>query len=143
MLHESQSAHNGNGHFLHCESDYEPRPVIDIIAKQVVAKDWTQNLAPCTCSMSYIDHTGISYSVTFRGNSNEEVLEMMRPWIAGIRKAKASAGPVEEPVVERDVRQCKLHNVEMAKRLSKKSGKPYYAHAMPGDAGSLCFGRSK
>jgi hypothetical protein len=143
--------HNDNG--VHaaqlyppCESDYEPAPVIDITPQSAPAKgNWRNQLAPITWSMSYVDSSGISHSCTLRADSEEEVLAMVKPIVAGVRKAKQLAkdrAPQQaSPEPDSDVPACKIHGMAMERRTSKRTGGIYFSHRLPGSK-DLCFGRA-
>ena len=141
---------SNNGHhvtYLPCDSDYEPRPVIDIVSSKPQPK-WRDQLAPVTWSMTYIDSSNISHSVTLRGDTEEEVLDMVKPLVAGIRKAKAKAkeaGSATEttavPEPDSDVPPCKIHGIPMQRRVSRRTQGIYFSHKLPN--GDLCFGREK
>jgi hypothetical protein len=147
---------NGNGVtatqlYAPCASDYEPAPVIDITPTAPTKGNWRDQLAPVTWSMSYIDSSQISHSVTLRGDTEEEVLEMVKPLVAGIRKAKelakekaAAHAPqqAETPAPDSDVPPCKIHGMPMERRTSKRTGGIYFSHRLPGSK-ELCFGRER
>lgn len=140
----NDNGYNGNGdsHILQCSSDYENRPVIDILPSKPSPK-WRDQLAPVTWSMSYIDSSNISHSVTLRGDSEEEVLEMVKPLVAGIRKAKGNAKKEQQQDnTQPESVVCKIHSVQMERRVSKRTGGHYHCHRMP-DGKDLCFGREK
>lgn len=134
---------NSNGHFLHGASDYEDRPVIDVTPKPASPK-WRDQLAPVTWSMSYIDSSQVTHSVTLRGDTEEEVLAMVKPLVAGIRKAKQLAKEKEPQAAvepDSDLPLCKIHNVPMQRAVSKRTGGTYTFHDLPGR--DKCFGRQK
>src|SRR5688572_8384084 len=103
-----------NGHFLHGASDYEARPVIDVVPKAASPK-WRDQLAPVTWSLSYVDSSGVSHSCTLRGDTQEEVIDMVKPIVAGIRKAKELAKEKQTPQAtqapepDSDIPPCKVH----------------------------------
>ena len=148
MLTANGTYHNGtHDHYLNCASDYEPAPVIDVTPKT----GWRDQLAPVTWSMSYVDSSGISHSCTLRGDTEEEVLDMVKPLVAGIRKAKqmakerqpqATQTPGAVPYTsapDSDIPPCPVHGTPMIRRQSKRTGGIYFSHKMP--SGELCFGR--
>jgi len=93
--------------------------------------------------MSYTDSTGISHSVTLRGDTEQEVLDMVKPLVAGVRKAHAIAKEKHagEPQTQPERVMCKIHNVEMERRVSRRNGGHYHSHRLPNN--ELCFGREK
>jgi hypothetical protein len=136
---------NGTAHFLDCPSDYEP---IDItpLPTAPTKGSWRDQLAPVTWSMSYTDSSGISHSCTLRGDSEEEVLAMVKPIVAGVRKAKQLAKErqpqqAEAPAPDSDVPPCRIHGTPMERRTSKRTGGVYFSHRLPGSK-ELCFGRA-
>jgi hypothetical protein len=132
---------NGRGNVLTCPSDYEPRPAIDVVPNKPSPK-WRDQLAPYTWSMSYTDSSSISHSVTLRGDTEEEVLEMVKPLVAGIRKAKAKGNsPTPDvPAETGNMPVCKIHGVQMERRVSKRTSAQYWAH---GHRQDTCFGKAK
>jgi hypothetical protein len=128
-----------------CASDYEA-VAIDITPQAAPAKgNWRDQLAPVTWSMSYTDSSGISHSCTLRGDTEEEVLSMVKPIVAGVRKAKQLAKErapqqTETPVPDSDVPPCAIHGTPMERRTSKRTGGIYFSHRLPGSK-ELCFGR--
>ena len=59
---------------------------------------------------------------------------------------KASRGKHSTPNPEQRETQlehvtCKIHGVEMERRVSKRTGGHYHAHKLPGQG--LCFGRAQ
>jgi hypothetical protein len=143
--------HNGDGYLLEhttdyppCASDYEAAPVIDVVPT-APKPAWRDQLAPVTWSMSYVDSSGISHSCTLRADSEEEVLAMVKPIVAGVRKAKQLAkdrAPQQaSPEPDSDVTAWKIHGMAMERRTSKRTGGIYFSHRLPGSK-ELCFGRA-
>ena len=66
---------------------------------------------------------------------------MVKPLVAGVRKAHAIAKEKHagEPQTQPERVMCKIHNVEMQRRVSKRTGGHYHCHRLAGN--NLCFGR--
>jgi hypothetical protein len=151
MLTQNGTHHNGsNGNGVHaselypaCPSDYEA-VAIDVTPQPAPTKgNWRDQLAPVTWSMSYVDSSGISHSCTLRGDTEEEVLAMVKPIVAGVRKAKQLAkehAPQQAaPEPDSDLPPCKIHGVPMKRAVSKRTGGIYTFHDLPNR--DKCFGR--
>jgi hypothetical protein len=149
MLTQNAFHHNGSGVYTRetypaCPSDYEVM-AIDVTPATTSKPAWRDQLAPVTWSMSYVDSSGISHSCTLRGDTEEEVLDMVKPIVAGVRKAKQLAKdrvPQTQaaPEPDSDIAPCKIHGMAMERRTSKRTGGIYFSHRLPGSK-ELCFGR--
>jgi hypothetical protein len=124
-----------------CPSDYEAVTLDVTPTTPPIKGNWRDQLAPVTWSLSYTDSSGISHFCTVRGDTEEEVLAMVKPIVAGVRKAKQMAKDrapqPAAPEPDSDVPPCKIHGVPMERRQSKKGGW-YYSHRAPD---GLCFGK--
>ena len=151
MITETNPSHNGTGRgaSLHCPSDYEARPVVDVVPR-VPAPKWPDQLARFTWSLTWQDANDCSNSLTIRADDLPTLLEDLKLVKRGIVMAKAKAKgnaatgspqePVDAPAETGDVPVCKIHNVTMTRRVSKRTGGHYWAH----NAGKeICFGKSR
>jgi hypothetical protein len=133
---------NGNGVNVHrvyppCPSDYEP---VTIDAIPTAPKPgWRDQLAPVTWSMSWTA-SDVSHSVTLRGDTEQEVLDLVKPLVAGIKAAKEKR-QAQNPQTQPEHVVCKIHGAPMERRVSKRTGGHYHCHRLAGN--DLCFGREK
>ena len=137
-----------NGHFLNCASDYEERPLIDITPAPAPKPGWRDQFPAFTHNLSWVDADGCSQSMTLRSDSLSDLMRDLKLLKAMIKQAKESAkaqvpGDSQAPTVEpdSDVPPCKIHNMAMERRVSKRTGGIYFSHRMPGTK-DLCFGRA-
>jgi len=140
MVTHLNGSHNGQAKvaYLPCESDY---PVIDVVAKPATPK-WRDQYPLFTHNLSWQDSDGCNHSLTLRSDSITDLLSDLKMIKTGIRQAKAKAAesqPQEATQPERVV--CKIHHVEMERRVSKRTGGHYHCHRLAGN--ELCFGREK
>lgn len=132
----AESNHQGNSNYPPCQSDYEARPV----ETPRVGK-WSDQLAPYTHSLSWIDNEGTSHSLTIRSNSINGLLNDLRIIKGYIRAARGKHAGEESAPVSEDVLLCTIHDVNMARRVSRRTGGSYFSHQLP--SGELCYGRRR
>lgn len=141
FLHDDD--HSSNGHFLNCASDYEERPIIDI-APAEPRPGWKDAFPAFTHNISWVDADGCSHSMTLRSDSLSGLMADLKLLKGMIRQAKekaAESAPQQAtPEPDADVPPCKIHNVPMERRTSKRTGGIYFSHRLPGSK-ELCFGR--
>jgi hypothetical protein len=151
----SNGSNGSNGHFLNCTSDYEPRPLtIDVVPTAPTPK-WRDQQAAFTHHIQWVDHEGISHGLTIRSDDLQSLMADLRLVKAGIREAKKQAaesasvpgdsqsGESHSPTeltAETDVQRCRIHGVDMPRRISKRNSGHYFAHFLPDD--SICYGRA-
>lgn len=136
---------NHNGHqLLECASDHPPRPVIP--AQPRGRREG--HLDAFTLNLGWHDNDGITYSLTIRGEERDQVMADAK-FFKAVAKAHMAKGKVAAAVAKPDDLEvpaivCKIHGVEMQRRISKRSGGHYFSHALPGGGPNnknLCFGR--
>jgi hypothetical protein len=130
MIDDATNIYNGNGHvhMLDCPSDYEPRPAIDIVPSKPSPK-WRDQLAPYTHSLSWSDSDGCQHALTLRSDSLSDLMVDLKLLKGMIRASKARATVVashpESPTEMGDVPVCKIHGVQMERRVSKRTSGHY------------------
>ena len=145
ITNEEMSCNGTNGHFLACPSDYEPAPTIPT---QPVSRR-EGSLDPYMLNLGWHDNDGIVYSLTIRGQERDQVMADAK-FFKAVARAHMAKGKVAAAVANPDAPQgqtqpehvvCKIHGVEMERRVSKRTQGHYHAHRLgPRD---LCFGRIK
>ena len=136
--------HNGclstTGHMLDCPSDH---PIIDITPCQAKA-GWRSQFAVFTHNLSWVDSDGVSHSLTLRSDSLPDLMADIKTMKSLIRQSKAqhqAKNPAAQPETQPERVICKIHNVEMERRVSKHTGGHYHCHRLAGN--DLCFGRER
>ena len=135
---------NGCGTHLPCASDYEPAPILDTTLTAPTPK-WRDDFPLFTHNISWLDSDGISHSLTLRSDDLQALFADLRLLKSMIRASRQKA-PVDNPGkpqqnTEHERVVCKIHNVEMERRVSKRSGGHYFSHRLVGN--DLCFGKEK
>jgi hypothetical protein len=152
MLTQNGTHLNGNGHvrMLHCESDYEPRP-IDVTPKTPQPK-WRDSWPEYTHNVNWLDSDSKQHSLTIRTDSIDELLATLTAIKHVIRasKAKTAEGSTAKPLHSDpqgpaadcpDVQRCAIHGTNMPRRWSKRTNGHYFGHKL--SDGSFCYGRAK
>ena len=150
MITEFGHMSNGNGHVTYppCESDYEPRPVIDVTPRPAVP-GWRSQWPEYTHNVSWVDSDSKQHSLTIRTDDLDELLATLTTLKHVIRasKAKAAEGqpqaetPAATPAPAEDTQRCVIHNVDMPRRWSKRTQGHYFGHKCAD--GSFCYGRTR
>jgi hypothetical protein len=106
------------------------------------AHSWHAAFPVHTHSLSWVDGDGISHSHTVRSDDIDDVLRQVKTIKVVIAAAKAHNTKVQGVDTKEpgslSPRRCAIHDAEMTRRTSKKTGKLYSAHDT---AEGLCFGR--
>ena len=137
---------NGNGvnpkvAYLPCSSDHEERPAIDI-TPTAPTPQWRNEFPQFTHNLSWQDSDGISHSMTLRSDSLQDLMADLKLLKAMIRQANeqhSSANP-SQPETQPEHVSCKIHGVQMERRVSKRTQGHYFSHRIGSE---LCFGRPK
>jgi len=132
-----------NGHTLHCSSDYERRPAIDV-TPTAPKPGWRNQFAVFTHNLSWLDADGCSHSMTLRSDSLPDLLADLKALKAMIKAAKQqhqAQQPAAQPEPDSDIPPCKIHGTPMMRRQSKRTGGIYFSHKLTN--GELCFGLEK
>jgi hypothetical protein len=129
-----------------CGSDYEERPTIGITPQPAPKSGWHDAFPTYTHNLSWIDSDGCSHSMTLRSDSLSDLMADLKLLKGMIRQAKGKAAvttpqQAETPVPDGDIPACRIHNVAMERRTSKRTGGIYFSHRLPGSK-ELCFGRA-
>ena len=130
-----------NGHTLVCASDY-PAVEIDVTPHQPQPK-WQDQFPQFTHNLSWQDSDGISHSMTLRSDSLQALmadLKLLKGMIKAAKEQHSTANPTQSQTQEECV-ACKVHGVEMERRISKRTGGHYFSHKLSDR--ELCFGRPK
>ena len=141
-LHLNGHVNGTNGHALECSSDYEPRPAIDITPSKPTPQ-WRNEFPQFTHNLSWLDSDGINHSMTLRSDSLQALmadLKLLKSMVQQAKQKHADANPTQ-PATQPEKVLCKLHNIEMERRVSKRTGGHYHCHKLAGR--DLCFGKPK
>ena len=112
---------NGKVAHLPCPSDYEPAP-IDITPSKPTPR-WRDQFPTYTHNINWLDSDGISHSMTLRSDILQDILNDLKLLKGMIRTAKqkhSTANP-EQPGTQQERIVCKVHGVEMERRVSKRT----------------------
>ena len=141
---------NGNSRMLHCESDYEERPVIDITPSKP-APGWRSQWPEYTHNVTWLDSDSKQHSLTIRTDDLDELLATLTTIKNVIRASKAAADgqqpaaasqpQASTPAPAEDTQRCEIHGVDMPRRWSKRTQGHYFGHQCAD--GSFCYGRAK
>jgi hypothetical protein len=146
MLADRTHHHNGaNGHLLDCPSDYPAIDVTPMPTAPTPKPGWRDQHAAFTHHIQWVDADGISHGLTLRSDSLQGLMADLKMVKGMIRQAKQKASEstpqqAETPVPDSDIPACRIHNVAMERRTSKRTGGIYFSHRLPGSK-ELCFGR--
>ena len=134
---------SGNGHVTHlvCESDYEDVPYTPALPAK---PDWTGQLSVYTHNLSWMDADQCQHSLTIRADDLQTLLSDLKLIKEGIRRAKQKAADAKPEASDGQTQPervvCKIHGIEMERRVSKRTGGHYHCHRLGND---LCFGWEK
>ena len=140
--HNNQHTNGTNGRRLECSSDYEECPQIDVIPTAPTAQ-WRNEFPRFTHNLVWQDSSGISHSLTLRSDSLQDLLgdlKLVKSMIKAAKEQHRTANPTQ-PVTQEEKVVCKLHSVQMERRVSKRTGGHYHSHKLAGR--DLCFGTAK
>ena len=156
MVTNGMLSHNGaipngtslsdRGTILNCPSDYEPRPVIDVVPT-APKPGWRDQYALFTDTVQWLTPDGISHSLTIRSDDLGDLMrdvKLIRAMILKSREQHAAPGSESEPGDGQEpmTKPCDLHGGAPMKRRVGKNGAAFYSHQVQGGNG-WCNGRSK
>ena len=131
---------NGKVSHLPCPSDHELAPID--VTLSTPTPQWRKEFPKFTHNINWLDSDGINHSMTLRSDSLQSLMADLKLLKGMIRQAKEkhnTVNPTQSQTQEERV-VCKVHGVEMERRVSKRTGGHYHSHKMGND---LCFGRPK
>jgi hypothetical protein len=140
------NGHSTNGHMLTCASDYEPAPVLDVVAREP-KPGWRHDFPLFTHNLSWVDADGCSHSLTLRSDDLPGLfadLKLLKYMIRASKEKAKERHPETsqgQPEPDSDVPPCKIHGSPMVRKQSRRTKGIYFSHQLPD--GSLCFGREK
>jgi len=87
--------------------------------------------------------------MTLRSDSLPDLLADLKALKAMIKAAKAqhqssrteSPSAAADDTQSPDTQRCAIHNIDMPRRISRRTGGSYFSHVLPDN--SLCYGRPK
>ena len=134
---------NGKVAYLPCS--IRDHPVIDIVptTPKTSRPRWRDELAPYTHTLQWLDADGHSHSMTLRSDSLQDLLgdlKLLKSMVKQAKQKHTDANPAQSKTQPEKV-MCPIHNLEMERRVSKRTGGHYHSHRLPGN--DLCFGRAK
>jgi hypothetical protein len=145
MLTQNGFHSNDNGHFLNCESDYEPAPLIDVTPQTAPKPGWRDQQAAFTHHIQWIDADGISHGLTIRSDSLQDLmadLKMVKGMIKAAKQKARESQPAKQTEselnAETDVKRCPIHGIDMPRRFSKRNNGHFFAHTLPDN--TFCYG---
>jgi len=131
-----------NGHVLVCSSDYEERSAVIDVTPTAPRPGWRDQFPTFTHNLSWVDSDGCGHSFTLRSDSLVDLMADIKAMKALIKASKAQH-QAQQPETQPEHVVCKIHGVEMERRVSKKTGGHYHCHRLAGSGNDLCFGREK
>lgn len=142
MLSPNGTHSNGHVTYLPCDSDYEPRPVIDVVAREP-KPGWHDQNPRFVHSLTWTDGDGVGHMLVLRSDDLQALfadIKMVKGLIKRSKEKHATANP-DAPETQPEQVMCKIHNTAMERRVSKRNGGHYHCHRLVGN--DLCFGRER
>ena len=140
-IHSNGHMSNGNVTYLPCSSDYEERPTIDVVAREP-KPGWHDQNPRFVHSLTWTDADGVGHMLVLRSDDLQALFGDIKMVKSMIKRSKEKAKE-KQPEAQQEQTQpehvvCKIHGVQMERRVSKRTGGHYFSHRIGTE---LCFGK--